>query len=219
MGTNTTAPTGLVYARNRFSGSPTFQTSIYQIKNGTTGKIGIGDLVITDSVNTGYVALSTGVEIAQLGVFVGITSPPPGSNTGVFGAQGDGVYDTNLQALNYGLNGAYVSTISPPAGIDIGAKVIDDPGAVFRVQMVNGAWATSLRGKNINFTAATNGAPNASGLSVLSVDFNTVGVGNQLPFRIIGLSGFVGGPQDPSNTNPWIEVALNTAEMLQGAGI
>lgn len=220
MGTNTSAPTGLIFVRNRFSGSPTFQPSIKLIKNGYASNIGIGDLVITGTgASQGYVILSTGVESAQLGVFMGITSPPLGT-FGQAGAQGDGVFDTNFQALNYGRNGAYVSTITPPSGVNIGAKVIDDPGAVFAVQMIGGAWTQSLAGQNINFTAATNGAPNSAGVSILSADFASIGTGNQLPFRIIGLSGAApGSPQDPSNTNPWIEVALNTSEMLQGTGI
>lgn len=219
MATNTAAPQGLIYARNIFGGSPTFQTDIKFIKRAYGSNIGIGDLVITGTgANQGFVILSTGVESAQLGVFMGITSPPQGA-FGQGGAVGDGVFDTNLQSINYGLNGAYVSTITPPTGVNVGARVISDPSAVYRVQMINGAWTESLRGQNINFTAGTNGAPNASGLSTLSVDFNTVNTTNTLPFRIVGLSGVAGSAQDPSNTNPWLEVTLNTPEQLASTGI
>lgn len=219
MATNTAAPSGLVYSRNIFGGSPTFQTAINFIKNGYASNIGIGDLVITGTgANQGFVILSTGVESAQLGVFQGITSPPQGA-FGQGGAVGDGVFDTNLQAINYGRNGAYVSTITPPATVNVGARVIVDPSAVFRVQMINGAWTESLRGQNINFTAGTNGVPNASGISVLSVDFNTVNTTNTLPFRIVGLAGVAGSAFDPSNTNPLIEVTLNTPEQLASTGI
>lgn len=217
MATNTAAPTGLIVSRNRFSGSPTFQPAYAAIKRGYATSIGIGDLVVTDSVNTGYIVIATGVETQTLGVFMGIGGSSGASQ--VQGATGGGYYDTSIQQYVYGLNGSYQSTANPPVGTDIACMVANDPGLVFRAQMINGSWAQSLMGKNINFTAGTNGAPNAAGQSVLSLDFNTLGVGNQLPFRIVGLSGVSGGPQDPANVNPWIEVSLNTSEMLQATGI
>ncbi len=216
MVANTAAPMGLVFARNRISSAPTFQTTIAAIKRAYGSDIGIGDLVITGTgAQQGYVNLSVGNEIAQYGVFAGITS----LQNNIGGAAGDGYYDINTQSYQYGLNGAYKSTMLTAVGVDIGARVIDDPFAVFRAQMVGGAWANSLRGENITFTAATNGAPNASGISTLSLDYTSIGTSNQLPFRILGVVGAPGGPQDPGNTNPWIEVSLNTAEMLQGTGI
>lgn len=216
MATNTAAPVGLIPSRNLYGGSPTFQENIFTIKKGYAQNIGIGDLVITGTgANQGYVTISTGLESAQLGVFRGITSLQATSAVG--GAQGDGYYDTVLQTIAYGLNGSYPATASPIG--DIGCRVISDPGAVFRVQMINGAWAQNLRGQNISFAAGTNGVPNSAGQSVLSVDFNTVGTTNTLPFRIVGLSGVSGSGQDPANTNPWIEVMLNTPEQAQSAGI
>lgn len=216
MATNTAAPSGLIFSRNIISNSPTFQASIYAIKKGYASAIGIGDLVITlTGASQGYVGISTGVEIAQLGVFAGITSLPAAASVG--GATGDGYYDQNFQQYVYGLNGSYVTTANPVT--DIGARVIDDPFAVFRVQMIGGSWTQSLRGQNIGFTAGTNGVPNAAGQSVLSVDFASVNTTSVLPFRIVGLSGVSGGPQAPANVNPWIEVRLNTAEQLQPAGV
>lgn len=219
MGTNLAAPMGLLVSRNRFGGSPTFQPSYGQIKKSYASQINIGDLVITGTGTTqGYVILSTGAETAQLGVFLGIAGSAGSSQVG--GAVGGGYYDSSIQQYVYGLNGAYVSTANPIG--DIACMVANDPGLVFRAQMINGAWTQSLMGQNINFTAATNGVTTgngAAGISSLSLDFNTVGLGNQLPFRIVGLTGVTGGPQDPGNTNPWIEVALNTPEMLAGAGI
>lgn len=216
MGTNTAAPNGLSVVRNRFSGSPTFQASTKLIKKSYATSIGIGDLVITQSgASQGYIGVSAGNEIAQLGVFLGIAGSGAASN--VQGAVGGGYYDQSIQQYVYGLNGSYQSSANPIG--DIACMVADDPGLTFVAQMIGGAWAQSLAGQNINFTAGTNGAPNAAGRSILSLDYASIAVGNQLPFRIIGLSGVAGGPQDPTNTNPWIEVALNTAEMLQGAGI
>lgn len=216
MGTNTAAPTGLLISRNRFSGSPTFQPSIRAIKKGYGSNINIGDLVITGTgANQGYTIISTGLESAQLGVFGGITGSVAANTVG--GATGSGYYDNSIQQYVYGLNGAYQSTANPSG--DISCNVYDDPGFVFRVQMINGSFSQSLVGQNISFTAGTNGVGNGAGISTLSVDFNTVNITNTLPFRIVGLSGVQGGPQDPTNVNPWIEVALNTPEMLAGAGI
>ena len=217
MGTNLAAPNGLSVSRNRFSGSPTYQPSYGSIKKGYGSSINIGDLVITGTgTNQGYVILSTGAETAQLGVFGGIAGSTAAGQ--VQGATGGGYYDTSIQQYVYGLNGGYQSTANPSG--DIACIVYNDPGLVFRAQMINGSWAQSLLGQNINFTAGTNGGTgNSAGQSTLSLDFNTVGLGNQLPFRIIGLAGVTGGPMDPGNVNPWIEVALNTSEMLAGAGI
>lgn len=217
MGTNTAAPTGLVASRNRFGGSPTYQPSYSLIKKGYASNINIGDLVITATGGSqGYVILSTGAEIAQLGVFAGIAGSV--GTAQVPGATGGGYYDTSIQQYVYGLNGGYQSTANPTG--DIACMVLNDPGLVFRAQMINGAWTQSLQGQNISFTAGTNGGNgNSAGGSTLSLDFNTVGITSQLPFRIVGLSGVTGGPQDPANTNPWIEVALNTPEMLASGGI
>lgn len=216
MATNTASPMGLIASRNRFGGSPTYQPAYGLIKKGYASNINIGDLVITGtSASQGYVILSTGLESAQLGVFRSIAGSVGTSQ--MPGATGGGYYDNSIQQYVYGLNGAYQSTANPSG--DIACMVDNDPGLVFRVQMINGAWNQNLMGQNINFTAATNGVGNGAGISTLSVDFNLVGTSNTLPFRIVGLSGVTGGPQDPANTNPWIEVALNTPEMLASTGI
>lgn len=218
MATNTAAPNGLLFARNIISNSPTFQANGYAIKRAYASDIGVGDLVKTQDAGSGsqgYIAIATTAEVATLGVFVGITSLV----NGIVGANGSGYYDINNQQYSYGLNGAYKSTILPPAGQDLGALVISDPFAVFRVQMIGGPFTQSMRGQNINFTAATNGAPNSAGISTLSVDATTIATTNTLPFRIVGLAGIPGSNQDPTNTNPWIEVTLNTPEQLASAGI
>lgn len=213
MPSNTLAPNGLVYSRQRAGGSATMQPSIRQIKNGYASAIGLGDLVKTlTGANQGYMGLATNVDTSILGIFAGIVG------AGVIpGATGGGYYDRNLQSIAYGLNGSYVATAAPPVGTNIGAAVIDDPFAIFRIQLSGVTWSDSYYGLNVNFVA--NGAPNASGISTLYADGTTIAATNTLPLRILGPSGVVGGPQDPNNTNPWIEVCLNTPEATNSTGI
>ena len=206
MATNVLAPNGLVFSRNKLGAAPTYQANEYRIKNGYASKLGMGDLVKTGtSSNQGYVVISALSDTSGLGIFAGVLP----------------YYDTTLQQTGHGLNGAYVATVSPPAGVDVPCLVISDPFAVFRAQVSGGTWAASWRGQNINFLTGTNGVPNAAGISVLALDFTTLGTSNTLPFRIENVVGVTGGPQDPANTNPLIEVSLNPAwvEMLQGTGI
>ena len=202
MATNLLAPTGLIYSRNALGAAPTFQANRFRIKSGYGTAIGVGDLVKTGtSTNQGYVVLATTSETQVLGVFVGV----------------EPYYDSTAQQTMHGLNGSWPTSANPSA--DVWALVINDPFAVFRVQVSAGTWAESWRGQNINFTSGSNGAPNSSGISTLSVDSTTIATTNTLPFRIIGPVGVTGGPQDPANTNPWIEVRLNIAEALNATGI
>ena len=67
--------------------------------------------------------------------------------------------------------------------------------------------------------AGTNGAPNASGISSLYLDGTTIAETATLPFRIMGVTGISGGPQDPANTNPTILVCMNTSENLNSQGV
>lgn len=204
MGTNTLAGNGLVFSRNLISAAPTFQANQRAIKNGYATKIGLGDLVKTGSAggaNQGYVELALQGDVAMLGVFAG-------------GLQ---YYDSNLQQIVF--IPWWTGTATLPAGVDATCLVVSDPFAVFRVQLSGGPFTQSMVGRNINFTAGTNGAPNISGISVLTADATTISDDPALPLRIEGVVGFTGGPQDPTFTNPLIEVRLNSAEMLRGAGV
>lgn len=194
MGTNTFAPTGFVFSRNRRTNSPTFQANKYKIKAGFASKIGIGDLVSTQTGgNAGYIGPTGNAPGANgiLGIFMGVLP----------------YFDLTQQAQAYGLNGSYVANTNSQADID--CLVVDDPDAVWRIQVQGGPWAQSWRGENIQLLANSNGAPNASGISTAALDGTTVAVTNTLPFRIQELVGVSGGPQDPANTNPWIEVCIN----------
>lgn len=204
MATNTLAPTGLVWSRNLNGAAPTVQSMGYTIKSGYATNIGFGDLVKTlGAPNQGYVGLSVFNDTSGLGVFAGVLP----------------YFDKTFQQTVHGLNGSYQSSANS-AG-DIPCLVISDATALFRAQISGGPWVQSWRGQNINWLTATNGVPNGAGVSTLALDGTTVGTSNTLPFRIYGLAGVSGGPQDPANTNPWVEVFFNPnwIETLQGTGI
>jgi hypothetical protein len=202
--TNLLAPNGLEFSRNFISGSNTYQANKFKIKAGYGSNIGIGDLVVTGtSTNQGYLALATTSSANILGVFVGVLP----------------YYDQTAMQTMHGLNGAYQSSANPLGDID--CLVISDPFATFRAQVsaASAVYAESWRGQNITFVNASNGAPNSAGRSTLVLDYTTLNTTSSLAFRIVGPVGVTGGPQDPANYNPWIEVKLNTSELLTGTGI
>jgi hypothetical protein len=202
MATNLLAPNGLSFARNRLAGSNSLQAQKFKIKAGYASSIAMGDLVKTlTGGSQGYIGLSGVGDTSCLGVFAGVLL----------------FYDSATQLNSHGLNGSWVASSSPNADVD--CLVISDPYAAFIAQVSGGTYSTSWRGMNIDFLTATNGAPNASGRSVLALDFSTLATTNTLPFRIVGPAGVSGGPQDPENVNPWVEVRLNTAEELSATGI
>jgi hypothetical protein len=204
LATNTLAGLGLLYSRLRYGASPTYQANKYKIKKGYATAIGIGDVVQTDGANLGYIKLAAdGAAPIVLGIFAGVLP----------------YFDLSAQQTMNGLNGSWPTTANPSGDVD--CLVIDDPAALFRVQVSGGPWAQSWRGQNMNWVAGTNGAPNASGISTLVLNGATVAVTAGFPFRVQELVGVTGGPQDPANTNPWIEVAINfgVSEEQVGLGV
>lgn len=202
MATNLLAPNGLSFAQNSLSGANTYQANLFYIKSGYATAIGKGDLVKTGTGGSqGYVIPSLLADTAALGVFVS-TLP---------------YYDATAQGIMHGLNGAWPTNANPVA--DVQCLVVNDPFAEFIAQVSGGPWAANWRGQNINFLTGTNGAPNATGMSTLALDSTTIATTATLPFRIIGLAGVTGGPNDPANINPWIRVRLNTSEALAATGI
>lgn len=203
MGTNPLVPNGLTPggARQRAGGAASYQHASGFIASGYGSPIGRGDLVVLNS---------SGVLVLQAH---GGTAA-----TGVFGAVYP-YYDTTLQATAHGLNGSYVTSAAPVAGSNIPCWMIDDPFVTFIAQVSGGPFSQSWVGQNINWLAGTNGAPNISGTSTLALDGTSVATTNTLPFQILGPVGVSGTSTDPANTNPWIEVRLNTASMLSATGI
>ena len=201
MATNPFVPNGLSVARQRAGGTGDYQNNSCVIKSGYGSNIGRGDLVNKGAGgNAGYAVLSL---LADTGVW------------GVFGAVYP-YYDNTAQQTMHGLIGSYTSTANPSTDID--AWLIDDPFLTFVAQVSGGPWAQNWAGQNINFLTGTNGVPNITGQSTLALDANTIATTNTLPFQIIGKVGVTGSNQDPANVNPWIEVRLNTAAMLNPTG-
>lgn len=211
-------PQGLLVSRNRNASSPTFQANRYKIKKGYATAIGLGDIVaIGTGGNQGYVTLCADNPAAGgiLGVFAGIMAPP-------------GYFDSTAQQTMYGLNGSWPANANPATDIDV--LVYDDPQLVFRAQIVGAfTWAQLDVGQNINWTGGTNGAPNAAGISALSLNGGSINTTATLPFRIQQIvdvapySGSIsgGGSTDPAVVNPWVEVTINPnmSSLLAGLGI
>ncbi len=205
MASNVLQPQGLSWSRNKIGAAPTVQNQIGYIKAGYNAAIGYGDIVVIGtSGNQGYVTIAGDNPAAILGVFFGVLP----------------YFDKTTQKTEHGgLMGSYPTTANPSA--DIPCQVCTDPFAVFRAQVSGGPWAQSWQFNNINWVAATNGVPGSNGLSTLVLDGASPATTNTFPFRVEGLVGVTGGPQDPANTNPWIEVSFNPgiAQMLQSTGI
>jgi hypothetical protein len=203
VATNTLAPMGLVPSRHILGISPSFQANKYKIKAGYATKIGIGDVVVTGTGgNQGYVTLAPDAAQGCLGVFAGVLP----------------YFDNTLQGNSFGTNGAWPGS-NANAASDVDCLVYDDPFLVFRVQVNGGPWAITWRGDNATWTTTTNGAPNNAGISTLSLLASSIATTNTLPLRIQELVGVTGGPADPANTNPWVEVRLNLSEHLASTGI
>lgn len=199
MATNTLAPNGLQFGRNRSGASPSYQANTYKIKKGYATKIGNGDAVmIGTGANQGYIVLAPDGATQTLGVLVGVAP----------------YFDTNLQQTIF----LQWWTGTAAASGDVDCYIIDDPQARFVAQVSGGPATQSWIGNNINWLATTNGNPNISGISTLALDAASIATTPTLAFRITGLAGITGGPQDPTNTNPWVEVCLNTSQNLNSTG-
>jgi hypothetical protein len=214
MTTLTLAPNGLQWIRNKQAYGPNFATNnIYYIKQGYASAIAFGDLVSTGSSgNAGYVTqYVAGAGNPVLGVFVGVST------------YFDTVQNSPVAAKNY-----WAGTESPSG--DVACFIIDDPFAVFRIQVSGGPITTASRGLNADVTGS--GAPNSFGLSTAALNFSTVATTSTLPLRIIGWSAAAvqsaTGSYDPTQgssanqpTNNYAEVTLNpgACESLLGTGI
>jgi hypothetical protein len=197
MATNPLAPTGLSFARIFNSAAGNYATIQRTIVNGYGSILVPGEPV---SINaSGYVIQPTGSLTSPtnlLGIFAGVLP----------------YYDTNTQQTMHGLNGEYIIAAAPPTGSNISCQVIEDMFATFAVQtnsQTAGGFQQSWVGMNCTWAQAN--TPNAAGKSTLLIDnvTNVIATTATYPFRIIGPWGVSGGPQDPANLNPWIEVRFN----------
>jgi hypothetical protein len=216
MGINLLSPTGFAIARPGIGAAPNYQGRVYAVKRGYLLNIGMGDVVKTltsgdpNGGGQGYIGIANPSDANVLGIFNGIAGAI------VDGNLIPGLYDSNLQGVNWGLNGSYQSTILPVAGTDIGVFIYDDWTTTFKCQYSGGPISgASWRGQNITFGG--NGAPNSAGRSTAYL--TGLATTSTLPFRVVGTFGVTGGPADPANTNPWLEVQMNTSENLNPTGV
>lgn len=207
MATNLLQPTGLQLNRNALGLAPNYQGKSYLIKKGYATNLGKGDPVKWGTGgNQGYIVLATTADTNIIGIFNAVLP----------------YYDTVQQGTAHGLNGSYQGSSSPSG--DVQCLVYDDPFGTFTAQVSGGPFVQTWQGQNINFvapvgTASGPGNPNISGISTTALDGASVAITSTLPFQIIGTVGVSGGPQDPANTNPWLEVRMNTAQMLATTGV
>lgn len=198
MAANVLQPQGAIWSRNKFGSAPTVQNQIFTIKKGYATAIGFGDLVsIGTGGSQGYVVLATFNTPPYLGVFMGAAP----------------YFDSTFQQVQHGgLMGSWPTTANP-AG-DVPCYVCTDIQAVFRMQASGAAFSQTWVGNNINILTGTLGVPGANGLSTMVLDAASPAPTATFPFRVEGVAGISGGPQDPANTNPWLEVSFNFAATM-----
>jgi hypothetical protein len=204
MATNTYAPFGAIWARNRNSAAVSFQVTRYRIKKGAAFAVGYGDFVYTGSGgNQGYlVPYTTEAAVTHLlGVFVGV----------------DSFYDLTQQQTIAGKR-YWAGTENPSS--DVYCFVIDDPDAIFTMQVSGGPVTVADSGKSVDITGGGN--PNVySGNAQSAIDYSTISASTAtLPLRVIGISQRVfpgansvsGSAILSPNVNNWADVVLNTSE-------
>ena len=195
MASNTFAPNGFSFVRNKASASPTYQTELAEISSTNSNSFGKGDVV--KLLNTGFIDRAL------------VTDSP------VFGIV-DWVeyYDTVQQKKVRSLG--WIAPGNVLAGSAY-ASVITDTQAIFSVQSGNGGPVVQADvGLNINF--AQNAAPNTTtGLSTAYADFGTVSTASTYPFRVLGIgyNSYLGpiGNLGYDNT-----LANNTIEVMANPG-
>jgi hypothetical protein len=210
MASNTLAPVGFSFTRNSLSSAGNYATTQGFIGNGYGTAIMVGDPVIINSS----------------GLVAAVASGTPGTNVGFYGIFAGVLpyYDTVIQATAHGLNGAYLTTLSPASGFNVPCQVITDPFACFAVQTnYAGPFQQTWVGSNTSWLYSSVGNQNlygnSAGRSGAYCDSNYFTTTNTLPFRVVGSWGVAGSPQDPANNNPWIEVRMNNPASLAATGI
>ena len=170
----------------------TFGTRPYPILYTDTTTIGRGCTVALDS--TGYIRLATTGDSYFLGVFDG------GFKT-----------DTSLpQRFTY--FGAYTYSSTAVSGSVYG-YVIDDPNAEFEVRVSGGPLTFADVGANATFIAGTVNTNSGWSTDLLNA---TVTTSTTAPYRIVGLSGFVGN--DNASSYNIVNVKLNSANLSSTLG-
>ena len=221
---NIFAPFGFAES-HRLGAAPNYQMAKRWINPANAVPIYFGDPVVMVA-SSGYIAQASpqaagaGSQIA--GIFAGCEYISKSSKKPIWTPWWPGTpTDVNLSGT----------------GFDVAAKVIDDPGVVFRVQangMLTGTPAgqapLTLIGNNATFTfglaattpPGTSPAPNQfSGISNVALDVTVATpAGTAFPFRIID---FIRDPPGVNGTDPtsayfWLYVTFNNQDYKTTAG-
>lgn len=173
--------------------TPSFGTRVYPINSTDTVSIGRGCTVALGA--DGYIRLATTGDTVFLGVF-------------------DGGYktDTALPQRYTQFNGYFYSATAVAGSV--AGYVIDDPNAEFQVRVSGGPLTFADVGANATFVAGTVDTNTGFSTDLLNA---TVTTSTTAPYRIVGLSGFVGN--DPASSYNIVNVKLNAANLSSTTGV
>ena len=152
MASNTNSPYGLKALRHINNGLP--QINDYLIYTGDTNNIYTGDPVIVNGSHAGYITQGVGNESAGaiLGVFVGCEYFLPGNPVKQFSKY-------------------WPASTTVASGTQVIAKVIDDPGIIFQVQVDSTAITQGFFNQNYNLnTVATSDAVSSASYGISSAN-------------------------------------------------
>jgi hypothetical protein len=202
-------PFGLRPVRRLDGAAPNYQQNIYYIKNGYATSIGFGDPVITlTGGNIGYIGIYPAGHTGILGVFAGLA----------------GYFDSNSQQWTN--RPGYTSAVTPASG-DVPVWVIDDPQAVFAIQVygTNSANPVTVAQRGLNADMVVQ-APLTNGYSQTYLDATNIATTSTFPLRIVGVSqNFYLGADPTQNTdtsqptNNYAEVVFNQSEYRNQTGL
>lgn len=174
---NTLAPFGFQRVASRSGASPTFGLTRRKIASGNSTKIYNGDPVV--SLATGYITRATAGTTQIAGIFAGCRY-----NSVSRGGQ------------------PWFSPYWPGADAtgDVEALIVDDAGAVFRVQ-ANSTVGFADINAGVNFALGT--GSDSTGQSGASIDISTINTTVTLPFRILDIVTDPPGANGTDTTTPY----------------
>jgi hypothetical protein len=195
---NTFAPFGFQQASGNGS-APTYEQTTRLIASNYTTPIYFGDPVYP--LSTGYIAGSSVTPGAQAygvaGIFVGCTYLSTSQKRTVWSNYWPG----------------------SDAAADVTAYIVNDPNAIFRVQVSGTQITTADVGANVQFAYGTGNS--ASGISGAYVTQASADVTATLPFRVTGLVTQPPGANgtDATSANNIVLVAFNNVSTKQLTGV
>jgi hypothetical protein len=194
---NTLAPQGLMIS-HRLGAAPNYQISRRWVSPNNPTPIFQGDPVV--QLSTGYLAQAAPGVTQIAGVFLGCEYMSIGQRK-IFGRNWWGGGDA-------------------VAGLNVSARVIDDPLSVFRIQG-NGLITFAMIGMNAQFAIGVGNQANGMSGATLDVVTNPPAVTATFPLRIIDLITDPPGANGTDTTTPynWAYVTFNNQDFKALTGI